>query len=383
MTSMFGGIALIVASAASIAGMLFGPRVGMASTGGAIEFDRSFADAQRRRAALWSGVRIERPYRSDDPGADRPRIWTDRVRDPATWRDLLWMLVNIPVGFVLGLLPAILLANGGYGVVVAPIAWAVAPGVVYWPIAIATGVAGLVVLWYAHAPILRLHARFSAALLGPTRRQLADRVGRLAASRAEVLDASAAELRRIERDLHDGTQARLVALGMTIGLAEQLVRTDPDAAVRLLAEARGASGEALAELRGLVRGIHPPVLAERGLDGAVRALVTTLPLPVDVDAALDGRLPDAVEAALYFAIVETLANVLKHSSATAAWVRLRTAPDRIVVTVGDDGRGGAGADETGGLAGIRRRLAAFDGTVAIDSPRGGPTTIAMEVPCAW
>jgi signal transduction histidine kinase len=381
-TSLFAGIALVVASAVSITGMLIGPRTGVASIRGAIGFNRSFADAQRRRAAAWSGVRISRPYRSAADGIDPAHSWIGEVRDQATWRDLLWVLVDIPVGFVLGLLPAVLLANGVYGVLVAPIVWILAPAV-YWPIAVALGVVGLVILWFAHAPILRLHAHFSARLLGPTRRQLADRVGQLTASRAQVVDASAAELHRIERDLHDGTQARLVALGMNIGLAEQLIRSDPDAAAALLAEARATSGVALAELRGLVRGIHPPVLAERGLPHAVQALATTLPVPVEVDASLDARLPAPVEAALYFAIVETLANVLKHSSATKARVRLQAEFDRIVVTVGDDGRGGARVNATGGLGGLRRRLAAFDGTVKLDSPRGGPTVITMEIPCAW
>ena len=380
--SLFAGIGLIVASAVSNVGWLFGVDAGIAGTAGAIGRNRSFADAERRRAQVWSGVRIDPPYRPEVSGSEALESWTARVRDPATWRDLLWLFVNIPAGFVLGLLPAILLANGAYGMIVAPIVWIFAPGV-YWPIAFALGVASLVIVRFAHEGILRLHARFSAALLGPTRSQLAERVGSLAASRADVVDTSAAELRRIERDLHDGAQARLVALGMTIGLAEQLVHQDPDLAVSLLAEAREASGQALAELRGLVRGIHPPVLAERGLDGAVRALVMTLPLPVDVDAALDARPPAPVEAALYFAIVETLTNVIKHSEATAAWVRLRATPDRVVATVSDNGRGGASAYGPGGLGGLQRRLAAFDGTVEVASPPGGPTVITMEVPCAW
>jgi signal transduction histidine kinase len=203
----------------------------------------------------------------------------------------------------------------------------------------------------------------------------------LAESRAGVVDASAAELRRIERDLHDGAQARLVALSMNIGLAEQLVRTDPVTAVELLSEARTASGEALAELRRLVRGLHPPVLAERGLVSAVEALALTLSVPVDLDAPERDRLPAPLEAALYFAIAEALANVVKHSGASRAWVRIRRADGRIVAAVGDNGRGNAKDGPGGGLAGVRRRMAAFDGSVDLVSPPGGPTVITMEVPC--
>jgi signal transduction histidine kinase len=197
-----------------------------------------------------------------------------------------------------------------------------------------------------------------------------------------VVDASAAELRRIERDLHDGAQARLVSLGMSIGLAEQVLRNDPDLALKLLAEARESSGQALTDLRHLVRGIHPPVLAERGLDGAVRALALTLPLPVDLRIELPGRPPAPVESAAYFAIAEVLANVVKHSAARSAWVQLEySSQARLIAIIGDDGAGGAVPRIGGGLRGIERRLAAFDGVIAVTSPVGGPTVVTMELPC--
>ena len=344
--SLLGGIGVLVVTVVTL-GLARAPM-------------RRFAGAERRRAWDWSGVRI----------------------GPSSGRDLGWTAANIPVGFALGLLPAVLLLNGVWGLVAAPILWIVAPSP-YWPIAIVLGVAAFALVLRYHATILRGHARFSATLLGPPREQLEARVGELAESRAEVVDASAAELRRIERDLHDGAQARLVALGMNIGLAEQLLRTDPDAAAELLIEARTASGEALAELRRLVRGLHPPVLAERGLVGAVEALALRLPVPVDVDAPDRGRVPAPLEAAVYFAIAETLANVVKHSGASRAWVRIRRVDGRIVVAVGDNGRGSANGDGPGGgLAGVRRRMAAFDGSVDVASPPGGPTVITMEVPCA-
>ena len=170
-------------------------------------------------------------------------------------------------------------------------------------------------------------------------------------------------------------------LGMSIGLAEDLMTKDPEAAQRLLAEAREASGVALSELRDLVRGIHPPVLAERGLDGAVRALSLALPLRVEVDIELPGRPQAPVESAAYFAIAEALANVVKHSAAGTAWVRLRHAGGVLSMTVGDDGIGGADPGQGTGLRGIERRLAAFDGTLTMTSPVDGPTIVTMELPC--
>ena len=212
-------------------------------------------------------------------------------------------------------------------------------------------------------------------------RSLAGRVARLTESRGHAVDAAAAELRRIERDLHDGAQARLVSLGMNIGFAEQVLRDNPDLALNLLAEARASSGQALSELRTLVRGIHPPVLAERGLDGAMRALTLSLPLPVDLHIELTGRASAPVESAVYFAIAEALANVIKHSGANRAWVQVEYHSGRLVAIVGDNGTGGAALRSGGGLRGVERRLAAFDGVIAVTSPAGGPTIVTMELPC--
>jgi signal transduction histidine kinase len=169
---------------------------------------------------------------------------------------------------------------------------------------------------------------------------------------------------------------------MTIGLAERLVRRDPAATLKLLAEARASSTAALAELRHLVRGIHPPVLAERGLEGAVRALAMSLPVPTKVTGHLDGRLDTPVESAVYFAIAEALANMSRHSHAGAAWVTIQHTDGVLSIEVGDDGVGGADASRGTGLRGIRRRLDAFDATMRVSSPPGGPTVMIMELPCA-
>jgi signal transduction histidine kinase len=344
------------------------------------------ADLERRRALEWSGVTIAAPYRPEPKSGNRlvrgfrRGMWV--LSDPATWRDLLWTLASVPVSVVLGLLPALLVGVG---------AWALADDALFLTGAVGTAPHGFLVqvlllgmlpLGVVAAPwFLRTHARAASSLLAPTRTEMAARVSQLTESRSVAVDSSAAELRRIERDLHDGAQARLVSLGMNIGLAEQVVRDDPDLALTLLAEARASSGAALSELRALVRGIHPPVLAERGLDGAVCALALSLPLHVDVHINLPGRGSAPVESAAYFVIAEALTNVVKHSGATRAWVQLEYEPGKLVAIVGDNGTGGAAPRADGGLRGIERRLTAFDGMVAVTSPIGGPTQVTMELPC--
>ncbi|HEV2370949.1 MAG TPA: histidine kinase [Streptosporangiaceae bacterium] len=250
-------------------------------------------------------------------------------------------------------------------------------------------VEGLLFLGFAAWLAPRTIMAHSQALLGPADyRDLVSRVRRLTESRAVAVDSAAAELRRIERDLHDGAQARLVALGMSLRAAERLIPTSPDSAVALVAEARETSARALADLRDLVRGIYPPVLADRGLDAAVRALALDAPLPTLVDIDLPGRLELPVESACYFAVAEALANAARHSSARRVRVDVRFASDRsagqgtLRVGITDDGVGGADPANGTGLAGVERRLAAFDGVLAVSSPPGGPTVVAMEVPCA-
>jgi signal transduction histidine kinase len=229
---------------------------------------------------------------------------------------------------------------------------------------------------------LATHALIWPPGTGVREKELEARVGALASSRRSVLEIQEMELRRVERDLHDGAQARLVSLGMSLGLAEQLVETDPSQTKGLLADARAHAGEALSDLRGLVRGIHPPVLADRGLEAAIRALVVTVPIPVEVTMDLPpGTVPDPVESALYFAVAESIANVVKHSDANKAWIRVEQSPETLSVVIGDDGRGGADGDRGSGLVGIARRLAAFDGTLSVVSPPGGPTVLRMDVPC--
>ncbi|GGL13900.1 sensor histidine kinase [Mangrovihabitans endophyticus] len=372
------------------------PLVGVPMTQVVMVLVRARADLERRLAARWN-VPITRPYAPAPTGAV-PGGWK-RYRwllaDPATWRDVAWLLPGAISGIVFGVLSLGLCAYGVQGIILLPLWLYLGTGWygygIYWPLhSVGEGLlsfpqgALILAAGLFAAPWLQwLNARFARLFLAPTRAaELRLRVTELTVTRADSVDAQAAELRRIERDLHDGAQARLVSLGMAIGLAEEVVERDPAAARKLLAEARESSTTALVELRHLVRGIHPPVLAERGLDGAVRALALHLPVPTTVDSDLAGRAETPVESAAYFAVAEALANMSRHSGARRAWVVMRHAAGMLTVVVGDDGRGGADPDRGTGLRGITRRLAVFDGTMTLSSPRGGPTVVTMEMPCA-
>ncbi len=376
--SVVPGIPLFVASILSLPLLAVG--IGIIPVPMCLLAVRRRAGQQRRLALEWSRVSIATPYRPRPHEVSNGLIgrlqrckWL--LTDPATWRDLLWILVDMPVGVALGALPAFGIVAGVVGLLSG--VWLNPGHLKQLPLFL-----GLLLVGVFGGPrVLKAHAQFSAVLLAPTRKELDAQVGRLNESRSQAVDASAAELRRIERDLHDGAQARLVSLGMSIGLAEQVLRDDPDLALKLLAEARESSGQALTDLRHLVRGIHPPVLAERGLEGAIRALALTLPLPVDLRIELPGRPPAPVESAAYFAVAEILANVVKHSAARSAWVQLEYSQARLIAIIGDDGAGGAVPRIGGGLRGIERRLAAFDGVIAVTSPVGGPTVVTMELPC--
>ncbi len=212
--------------------------------------------------------------------------------------------------------------------------------------------------------------------------QLTKRVQTLTQTRYDAVDTAAAELRRIERDLHDGAQARLVALGMSLQAAERMFPVSPEAALALVAEAKESSSRALTELRDLVRGIYPPVLADRGLADAIRALALDAPLPVELDMDLPSVVELPVASAVYFSVAEALANAAKHARAHSVRIQLGHAAGMLRAQVTDDGWGGADPAQGTGLAGVERRLAAFDGILAVNSPPGGPTIVVIEVPCA-
>ncbi|MEU8221158.1 sensor histidine kinase [Kribbella sp. NPDC048915] len=386
------GIALFVLSVVAVP--LIAVWVGIPLLLVVIPAARWFANCHRTMLAGFLGERIPRPYKKPPMPGMLMRLRTI-LTDPQTWRDIIWLLVNAVIGFTLCLLSAVLfLATLFYTVY--PLLVGVTPEgiftepfgglftVNFWTSFLLLPVALFAfMIWYAAGErLLKANAYVARSLLGPTESaKLAMRVRELKESRAETVDTQAAELRRIERDLHDGAQARLAALSMNLGMAEEMVARDPAQAAALLTEARQSASTALSELRDLVRGIHPPVLADRGLEGAVKALALTCPFKVDVSYDVPARPPAPVESAAYFAVAECLANAVKYSSATNAWVQITHEDEKLHMIVGDDGVGGAAVKPGGGLYGIERRLAAFDGTLTVVSPSAGPTTVIMELPC--
>ncbi|MGW0750230.1 sensor histidine kinase [Streptomyces sp. NPDC002587] len=333
---------------------------------------RRTAGLKRREVENWTGEPVPEAY-VPIVGGLSVRVRT-AIADPGTYRDLRWLAAHFLYGWLLA-----------YAAVIVWILGLMVDGI--W-----CGVLGhRAVLLPVIGRLAALDADWSRSLLEPSpdaRRsaELAERVEELTATRAGAVAAHGAELRRIERDLHDGTQARLVALSMRVGLARRAYDNNPDAARKLLDDAQDQVQEALTELRHVVRGIHPPILTDRGLTGAVRALAAGSALEVEVaEEGLESgsRPPAAVEAAAYFAVAEALTNAAKHSGSQRARVELSRAPRALKILVRDEGHGGA--DEAGGsgLLGMRRRIAALDGIVQVSSPVGGPTVIEVELPCVW
>ncbi|MGI5499113.1 sensor histidine kinase [Lentzea sp. CA-135723] len=362
---------------------------------------RWFADLHRGWAADRLGTPVDRPY-LPFPRAGWPRRLGTILRDPASWRDWAWLVVNsATIWFTSGL--SLVLFLLGVVFLLYPVIYGLTPPQVFrTPLgegfrldsagkSFALVPLGPVFLafWYATStPLARLNAVVMRSLLGvPEQVRLRARVAHLATTRAENIDTQASELRRIERDLHDGAQARLVSLGMSLGLAKQVLDDDPRAVRKMLSDAQAVAADALTELRDLVRGIHPPVLADRGLDGALRALALANPVETTVETRLPGRLPAPVESAAYFAVSEALSNAIKHADASLVQIEVEFTPrpggvGELALRVIDNGRGGADVEAGHGLRGVERRLAAFDGTLAVHSPPGGPTEIRMSLPCA-
>ncbi|MFB8087432.1 sensor histidine kinase [Streptomyces sp. NPDC055992] len=355
---------------------------------------RHWSEWHRRRAATLLGVEI-RPRPARLPKGLSAQ-WRRLLDDPEYRRDLRWVLRHVITGLPAGL-AALLCVGTAVGSVVVSLLWQVFPKgelqlfgtvpVTGWATALALAVVqggvGAAATWWAVPRLARMHARVTLAALEPSpEARLAERVGELSESRAGVLDAHGAELRRIERDLHDGTQARLVAIAMRLGVAREELPDDAGALATLLQEAHEGAEEAMAELRNVIRTMYPPILADRGLEGAVSAVTAGTGIPADVEVGELGRLPAAVEAAAYFIVAETLTNAAKYSGATQVTVRLTRPAETLLVEVTDNGLGGIDETLGSGVIGIRRRAAALDGTVLISSPVGGPTAVTVELPCA-
>ncbi len=348
--------------------------------------------------ARLTGTRLPVPAFIDgpDPSGWREHVhwtWTALARRE-TWVLLRWASLDSLVGIVIAVMPLGLVAWGFEGLVVLPglylffgilqsewYTFIYTADAAVLPFCAIIGVF-LIVLGVLTGPWwLRVHARWACWLLGGERGLLRERVDVLTASRAEARRDAASELRRIEREVHDGTQSQLVAIGLKLGTAELMMETEPDRARALIGQAKADSSAALAELRDLMRGIRPPVLADRGLAAALDALAldatTTVTTRTNIVRAHD---PD-IETVVYFGARELLANAIKHADARAVTIDADDHVGLLVVTVTDDGDGGATVVPGHGLDGTRLRLSLYDGTLTVTSPRGGPTSIRIEVPC--
>ncbi|AZM76190.1 sensor histidine kinase [Streptomyces sp. KPB2] len=311
---------------------------------------RQLGKLERARARALLGVRVDEP--SPLPWRGRrgffAQLWLS-LKDPVGWRTVLYDVIRFPWGVL----------------------------------TFVTTLTSLFVLW----PVLPFIARaltnvdraMVRALLSPSD-ELERRIAELESDRGVVVDTAAADLRRIERDLHDGAQARLVNLAMGLGLAKEKLLEDPDAAAAMVDEAHGEVKLALQELRDLARGIHPAVLTDRGLDAALSSVASRCTVPVKVTVDLMERPAAAIEGIAYFTVSELLQNVSKHSGARSASVEVWRSSDRLLIQVGDDGRGGARLDGGTGMKGLADRLSAVDGLFVVDSPEGGPTTVTAELP---
>ncbi|MEO3809661.1 sensor domain-containing protein [Sphaerisporangium sp. B11E5] len=347
--------------------------------------------AMLERRLMWPafGISIRDPYRPwPDAGFVRRLTWLPS--DPATWKDLGYLLLLFPLGLVEFTLSAVL--------------WSCSIGFTAQPVLVLLGVPTSItpelvidtvpesIPWmllglaftagtlYVVRGMGWLHGMLAVALLGPGDEE---QVTHLRASRARGVDAAEAERRRIERDLHDGAQQRLLAVAMDLGRAQAKMESDPDEAKELLAQAHAGAKAAIAELRDLARGIYPAILTDRGLDAALSALAARAPVHVSVTVDIDHRPPPAVESIAYFVVAESLTNMAKHSLATEASVRVAKERDHVLVEIYDNGMGGAVASPGGGLAGLADRAATIDGTLTVHSPPGGPTVISARLPYEW
>ena len=354
---------------------------------------RWLAGVERSLIGVLTGVRIPSPYRADPPGGS----WWDRLKarlaDPATWKDLVFLLLQLPLG-IASFVIAVCVLCMSLGALIAPAYyWSVPDGIDVGVLEADTllEASALVpfgaLLLFLGIPALgalgRLYGEFASLLLGSNADpKLTAQVSDLRDARSRIIAAADAERRRIERDLHDGAQQRLVALALTLRMAEKRAgEGDPEAAA-LVRQASDEAGRALHELRDLARGIHPAILTNRGLAAALDDLAARATVPVEIVTTPAERLPEPVEAAAYFVVSECLANVSKHAGASSAEVSVVVPQDRVTVAVSDDGTGGADLSNGSGLQGLVDRVGAVDGTLAVQSPPGRGTRVVAAIPLA-
>ncbi|WP_250906169.1 sensor histidine kinase [Nonomuraea sp. NEAU-A123] len=393
----------VIAFVLLVAGMAAGVSttivwIGVPLLAGTLMIARGFADAERG----WLSDVLKRPpvrprYKPAPAGAGRFRRLVNPMTSGQSWLDLLHGIINFPlaiVSFVLTVvfwaLPIAGLTYPLYGLITSRIPDNVelpellGIGRGYWVNSVfyvVLGLIGLLIMPIMTRGSALLRSGIGRALLTGVA-ELQERIDDLAEGRAAAVSAEANALRKLERDIHDGPQQRLVSLAMELSRAQRQMSKDPDAAQATISSAITATRETLDELRALSRGIAPPILSDRGLAPALAALAGRCTIPVDLDVQTVQRYQAAVENAIYFVVAETLTNVAKHSRATICTIQLIRIGDILMLTIGDDGVGGAHVAKGHGLAGLADRLRAVDGELAVQSPDGGPTVIVAEVPCA-
>ena len=354
---------------------------------------RAVGRLERSRLDVLLGVALPDPVR---PLADGSwwAHWKARFRDRARWKELAHALLLLPLG-VMNLVVLVVAWGGSAALAALPLYVGHLPGgtAKFWIFEVGPGLGavGLAVLGiiglvlvspWATVALARLGSAEAGWLLGPRPGDdLEARVTQLETSRTAAVDSAESERRRIERDLHDGAQQRLVALAVTLGEARERMDTDPEVGRELVEQSHEEAKAALKEIRDLVRGIHPVILDDRGLDAALSAVVARCPVPVTLEVQVDERPPAVIESAAYFVVTEALTNVARHAEAHRAWVTLARQSDRLLVEVRDDGRGEASEESGTGLAGLRERVTALGGWMHVVSPPGGPTTLTVELPC--
>ena len=357
---------------------------------------RSFTRAERAFARAALGTTAGEPFRRPPSGPGLWRRFTARVSDPWSWREVAYLLVHLPMAIIMFTV-AVVAWVYPLGLLTTNLWWWAIPddGDYLWPGNdldhplewVGVPLVGLLSLLFVTPWLIKgitaFHGLIVDGMLGSSRAELEARAVRATEQRTRSVDSAAAERRRIERDLHDGAQARLVALAMDLGRArEKLAGGDPDdEAAAIVAEAHEEAKRALVELRDLARGIHPAILTDRGLDAALSSLTARSPVPVTVRVDVAERPSPAVEAIAYFVVAEALTNIARHSDARAAEVTVSRRGDRLALAIHDDGRGGADAGAGTGLAGLAERVESVDGTFQVISPAGGPTTIIAVLPC--
>ncbi|WP_226898857.1 sensor histidine kinase [Nonomuraea phyllanthi] len=359
--------------------------VGVPLTMAAILMWRGGAMLERRLMHAALGVRIADPYRPrPERGLGAHLRWL--LADSATWQDLGYLLMLLPLGLVETAVSLVVWTTSAM-LLIQPILMSLWVAGVHsdltidsWAgsfVAAAFGLLVLVMAAYLVRGMAWLHGTLATVLLGGSQEE------RLRASRARGIDAAEAERRRIERDLHDGAQQRLLSVAVDLGRAQSKFDSEPEEARLLIAQAHAGTKAAIGELRNLARGIHPAILSDRGLDAALSGLAARAPVRVDVSVELEERPPAAVESIAYFIVAETLANMAKHSGASEASVMVVRDHRGVVVDVWDDGIGGAAMVPGGGLSGLADRAATIDGVLVLHSPLGGPTLVRAELPCEW